>query len=265
MVVEKPFTPTSAEAQQLIDLAKQQGVLLTVYQNRRFDADFLTLRKYIDNGSLGRIAEYESHFDRHRPDMPATTTWKTVAKPGVSVVYDLGSHLMDQALCLFGMPKKITAFVGTQRENNTTGVADACTILLHYSNGLLATIKAGVVSPEVTQLRFWVRGVKGSFKKNHLDIQEDQLKEGKRPGDEGYGIEPSDRYATLNTIVDGKVKSEVVPTLEPASYTKYYERLAQALKGDGSEVPVTGEQAVNLIRLIELAHQSSEEGRTLDV
>lgn len=264
-MVEKPFTPTSAEAQQLVDLAKKQGVLLTVYQNRRFDSDFLTLRKYIENGSLGRVAEFETHFDRHRPDMPTATTWKVVPRPGVSVVYDLGSHLMDQIVCLYGLPEKITGFVGSQRDNNTSGVADACTVLLQYSNGMLATVKAGVVSPEQQQLRYWVRGVNGSFRKCHLDPQEDQLKQGLRPGDKNYGVEPSDRYAILNTIVDGRVNSEVVPTVEPATYTEFYRRFALALKGDAAQIPVDPAEAAAVIRLIELAHESSDKGRTLNV
>lgn len=265
MIVEKPFTPTSEEAQKLVELAQQQNVLLTVYQNRRFDSDFLTLRKYIEDGSLGRVVEFETHFDRHRPDMPANTTWKIVARPGVSVVYDLGSHLMDQVVHLFGIPQRITGFVGTQRENNNSGVADACTILLHYHDGLLATVKAGVVSPETDQLRYWVRGTKGSFRKCHLDPQEDQLKDGLRPGDKGYAIEPEDRHATLNVSQDGKITSKVVPTVEPATYVEFYRRFASALNGSAGQIPVTGLDAVTLIRLIELAHRSSQEGRTLDV
>lgn len=265
MIVEKPFTPTSAEAQQLVDLAREQGVLLTVYQNRRFDSDFLTLRKCIEEGALGRVAEFETHFDRHRPDVPSTSSWKMSPTPGNSVVYDLGSHLMDQVLHLFGVPQRITAFVGTQRENNHTGVADSCTILLHHSNGLLATAKAGVVSPEVQQLRYWVRGTKGSFRKYHLDVQEDQLRQGLRPGDNDYGVEPAERHGVLNTALDAKFTQQVVPTVRPATYTAFYRKFALALNGDSTQIPVDPTDAVTLIRLIELAHRSSEEGKTLDV
>lgn len=264
VVVEKPFTPTSAEAQELVDVAKAQGVVLTVYQNRRWDSDFLTLKKYIDDGSLGRIVEFETHFDRHRPDPPADT-WKAHDAPGTGAVHDLGTHLMDQAVHLFGMPKKITGFVGSQRAVNTTGLEDSATVLLHYDQ-MLVTVKAGVVSPEVNQLRFWVRGEKGSFKKFHLDPQEDQLrKEGLKPGDENYGIEPTSHHGTLCISKDGQITSTVVPTVEPPTYVEYYRRLAQALDGDTSKIPVTPEDAVNVIRLVELARESSKFGRTLSV
>jgi len=172
---------------------------------------------------------------------------------------------MDQVVHLFGMPQRVTGFVGSQREVNPTGLEDSCTVLLHYP-GMLVTVKAGVVSPEVNQLRFWVRGVNGSFKKFHLDPQEDQLrKQGLGPGDKGYGLEPQERYGTLNICKDGKIVSEVAPTVEPPTYVEYYRRLAAALGGDASQIPVPPEEAVGVIRLVELARESSRLGKTLDV
>lgn len=189
VVCEKPFTPTSEEANDLVTLAQQRNRLLAVYQStldqtkfsrrihfqeltsrltdRRFDADFVTLTKLVKNGSLGRVVEFETHFDRHRPEEPPAdvSKWKNKAIPGGSAIYDLGSHLLDQAVQLMGMPDRITGFVGSQRAVNTTGFEDSFTVLLHYNNGLLVTAKAGVVSPEEKQLRYWVRGEKGSFKK----------------------------------------------------------------------------------------------------
>ena len=139
VIVEKPFTPTSKEAGELIAIAKKQG----------------------------RVVEFETHFDRHRPKAPAAhTTWKAKPMPGGGAAYDLGTHLIDQVVVAFGLPDRITGFVGSQRAHNPEDIEDSCTILLHYdSKGLLATIKAGVVSPEVNQLRYWVRGEKGSYKK----------------------------------------------------------------------------------------------------
>lgn len=171
--------------------------LLTVsLLDRRWDADFVTLSKLIKNGSLGRISEFETHFDRHRPEEPAADghKWKNKVMPGGSAVYDLGTHLLDQAVHLLGLPKRVTGFIGSARAVNTNGFEDSFTVLLHYANGTLVTAKATVVSPEEEQLRFWVRGDKGSFKKYHLDIQEDQLKAGIKPEDNGYGREPSERY-----------------------------------------------------------------------
>ncbi|ERF68373.1 hypothetical protein EPUS_06789 [Endocarpon pusillum Z07020] len=264
VVVEKPFTPTSKEAYELTDLANKQKRLLTVYQNRRWDADFLTLSKYINNGSLGRVVDFETHFDRYRPQAPNSDSWKYKVQPGGGAIYDLGIHLIDQVVYLFGTPKRITAFIGTQREPNPTGFEDSCTIHMHY-DGKMATARASVVSPEVNQLRYWVRGDKGSFKKFHLDCQEEQLKAGMRPGDAGYGLEPQDRYGVLTMVDNGEITSEVVPTVEPATYAEYYRKLARALAGDTKQLPVDPNTASLIIRLVELALQSSSSGKTMDV
>jgi predicted dehydrogenase len=262
--VEKPFTPTSKEAYELTSLAKKHKRLLTVYQNRRWDADFLTLSKYIKNGSLGRVVDFETHFDRHRPEAPTSDSWKYKVQPGGGAIYDLGTHLMDQVVYLFGPPKRITAFIGSQRDPNPTGFEDSCTVHMHY-DGMMATARASVVSPEVSQLRYWVRGTKGSFKKFHLDCQEDQLKAGMGPGDSGYGLEPRERYGVLTTSKDGEITSEVVPTVEAATYAEYYRKLARALSGDMDHLPVDPAMAALVIRLVELALESSKSGKTMDV
>ncbi|KAJ5184006.1 hypothetical protein N7492_001622 [Penicillium capsulatum] len=265
VVCEKPFTPTFKEADDLVKIATKQNKFIAVYQNRRWDADFVTLSKLVKNGSLGRISEFETHFDRHRPEEPAESAskWKNKVIPGGSAIYDLGTHLLDQAVHLLGLPKRVTAFIGSSRAVNTSGFEDSFTVLLHYANGTLVTAKATVVSPEEEQLRFWVRGEKGSFKKFHLDIQEDQLKAGIKPQDNGYGREPSERYGTLTTIQDGKPVREVVPTVEPPTYTEYYRKIVRALGGE--PLPASGAEAAQVIRLIELARESSETGKTLNV
>ena len=166
VIVEKPFTPSSKEASELIAVSKKHDRLLTVYQNRRWDSDFLTLSRLLEHKTLGRLVEFETHFDRHRPQAPdPASTWKAKSLPGGGVVYDLGTHLIDQVVVACGLPDKITGFVGSQREHNPGEVEDSCTVLLHYVSGLLATVKAAVVSPEERQLRFWVRGETGSYKK----------------------------------------------------------------------------------------------------
>ncbi|KAJ5196925.1 hypothetical protein N7449_007404 [Penicillium cf. viridicatum] len=262
----EPFTPTTQEADELVAIAKKNNKQLAVFQNRRFDADFVTLSKLVKNGSLGRISEYETHFDRHRPQEPASDShkWKNKVIPGGSAIYDLGTHLLDQAVHLLGLPARVTGFIGSAREANSSSYEDSFTVLLHYASGLLVTAKATVVSPEDEQLRFWVRGDKGSFKKYHLDIQEDQLKAGIMPQDKGYGREPSERYGALTTIKDDKPSKEVVPTVEPPTYTEYYRKLVRALNGEG-DLPASGAEAREVIRLIELARESSRTGRTLDV
>lgn len=264
MVVEKPFTPTSKEAYELVDIANKHNRLLTVYQNRRWDADFLTLSHCIQDGVLGRVVDFETHFDRHRPEAPKSDSWKYKVQPGGGAIYDLGTHLMDQVVCLFGPPKRITAFIGTQRDPNPTGFEDSCTIHMHY-DGMMATARASVVSLEINQLRYWVRGDKGSFKKHHLDCQEDQLKAGLRPDDSGYGIEPEDRFGVLTTFKDGEMTSEVVPPVQPATYVEFYRKVTLALAGDKVQLPVDPNMAALVIRLVELAMESSKNGTTVDI
>lgn len=170
VVVEKPFVPTSKEANELAAIAKQTGKLLTVYQNRRWDSDFLTVKQIMAEDKLGTIGEFETHFDRHRPELPpaASQTWKNKDLPAGGALFDLGSHLIDQVYNLFGPPKQVTGHVGIQRPGVTSGSPDNCTVLLHYGQegaNFLVTVKAAVISPEEEQLRYWIRGTKGSFKK----------------------------------------------------------------------------------------------------
>lgn len=272
VLVEKPFTPTSAEARDLVKIAGDEGVMLTVYQNRRFDADFLTLKSLIRDGKLGRVVEFESHFDRHRPQMPTVESWKTKPEE-YSAVFDLGTHLMDQVVSLYGLPQRITGFVGSQRgKRNTSGLEDSFTALLHYDDvdgegELMATCKAAVVSAETEQLRFWVRGEKGTFRKERLDVQEDQLKTGLRPGQKGYGVEEEAAWGVLTSAEEGgKMVRKKVETLDGRGYTAFYDMLGEALgAGDASLMPVDAAVAGEVIRLCELMRQSSSERTTLTV
>jgi predicted dehydrogenase len=268
VVVEKPFVPTAAEATELCNIASQTGKKLAVYQNRRWDADFVTLKDVLSSGSLGDIAEFETHFDRHRPDPPADT-WKVQDAPGNGAIYDLGTHLIDQVYSLYGLPQRVTGFVGYQRRGVKEGSADSCTVLLHYDSAqLLATVKAGVVSAEVDQLRFWVRGTKGSFKKFHLDPQEDQLKGAKAgaplPGD--FGVEAEGRAAAVTTLGEGGgLERRTWETVSPPpTYVEYYRVFGGAVAGEG-EVPVRAEEARDVLRIVEAALLSSREGRSVSL
>ncbi|KAI5287501.1 hypothetical protein KEM52_001563, partial [Ascosphaera acerosa] len=265
-VVEKPFTPTHAEAEALIAIATEKQLLLSVYQNRRWDSDFATLKHLIASNALGRVVDYETHFDRHRPEAPdAATTWKINVIPGGSALYDLGTHMLDQIYHLFGAPARITAFIGTQRAVNPTGYEDAFTVRLEYAGGLVATARSNVISPEEKQLRFWVRGENGSYKKFCLDVQEEQLRAGMAPTDPAFGREPEDRFGVLTAAKNGEITGAVYPTIDPPPlFTSFYTGVAKALAGE-AEAPVKAEDASAVIRLIELAQQSSKEGRTLTV
>ncbi|KAL9628832.1 MAG: hypothetical protein Q9204_005635 [Flavoplaca sp. TL-2023a] len=271
VLVEKPFVPTTQEADQLIALAKKHDRLLTVYQtqptDRRYDTDFLTLQSLIKSNTLGRIVEFESHIDRYKPTFANAKPWKIIRQPGGGAIYDIGAHIIDQIVLLFGLPQRITGFTGSQRAENAGGYDDSCTVLMHYTDGMVATVKVAVVSPEEKQLRFWVRGEGGSYKKYHEDPQEAHLTAGKRPGDPGFGIETEDHYGTLTIPVESTIKSERHPTLQPTDDTTYkaiYTQLVAAVAGKG-DVAVKAEEAREVIRLIELARRSSAEGRTLHV
>ena len=284
VVVEKPFVPTSKEAKILRELAEEKGRIVAVYQNRRWDTDFLTVKELIIRGDegFGRIVEFESHFNRHVPNLPvksanaaassdggSSSSWKTAKLPGGGAIYNLGSHVLDQFVHLFGLPDRVTGFIGWQRrgpagETLEDFVHDSFTCLCHYDRtGMLATAKAGFVSPEVEQLRYWIRGEKGDFRKAHLDAQKEQLKEGLRPGQEGYGVEPAERSGVLTVMsTDGTLQREAFPNVPPLTWAGFYAELAEALHGKG-EVPVNIEDAEQVIRLIELAKLSSQRGCTL--
>lgn len=262
VVVEKPFLPSSEEAEQLVEIERRSGKLLAVYQNRRWDADFLTLKQVLKEGWLGDIAEFETHFDRHRPE-PPPDTWKAIDAPGHGSLYDLGSHLIDQVYHLFSKPTAVTGLVGRQRRSVQGGAPDFFTALLEYPDGMLVTAKAGVISPEAEQLRYWVRGARGSFKKFHLDVQEDQLKAGKRPGDAAFGEDPEAQFAVLSTVgAGGKVERKAYPTVKPETYVEYYRVLAKALRGEG-KVPVSAEEGRDLLVILEAVKRSSDEERKM--
>jgi len=183
VVVEKPFVPSSSEARTLTLLAAEKNLKLSVYQNRRWDVDFLTLRTLLAAGSLGQIAEFETHYDRFRPllhpglvqqQQQQQQTWKTRAEePAGGALFDLGSHLLDQVYHLFGAPRSVVGFVQVQKKGLKVGqcAPDAFTALLRYGDEeeeMLVTVKSSSLSAEDRQLRYFVRGDKGSFKKVSL-------------------------------------------------------------------------------------------------
>ncbi|KAI1870609.1 uncharacterized protein JN550_005152 [Neoarthrinium moseri] len=279
VLVEKPFVPTAAEADQLVALAREHGRLLCVYQNRRWDADYVTASKLIKEGTLGRIVEFETHFDRYKAEKP--TNWKgTVStNDGNGAIYDLGTHLIDQVYALFGKPRSVFAKFASQRDGKLPGCrvkvhedeTDSVTAQLFYDDGLVALVRIGVLSVEQEQPRFWIRGSKGSYRKNNLDPQEDQLKafnEGKKgglkPDDEAFGVEPASWVGKLNTLgPDGKTGQEQnYPTVKPPTYREFYGRLAAALaSGKEEDVPVPAAQASQVLKIIEAVRESNRDGR----
>jgi len=256
VVVEKPFTNTSREAQELISLAREQNRILSAFQNRRWDGDFLTVKQILDGKLLGRLVEYESHFDRFRN--VRQPTWREEAGPGRGILFDLGSHLIDQAQVLFGLPQLITADIRVQRDGSQ--IADNFELILHYDN-LKVTLKAGMLVREAGP-RFVLHGTTGSFVKYGLDPQEDDLKAGLTPAAPHWGEEPRERWGKLNTTIAGSHFEGQIETM-PGRYQAYYQNIGDAIRGE-AELAVKPEEAMNTIRIIELAMHSAKEKCTVD-
>jgi len=257
VVVDKPFTITSAEATELIDLAARQKRLLSVFQSRRWDGDFLTLRKLLDSGALGRLVEYESRYDRYRPQLKPGNFWREGAAPGGGMLYDLGPHMIDQALVLFGSPEGVTAELFLQRD--TARVDDAFDVRLHYpalSVTLRCTMLACAAGP-----RYVLNGTRGSFVKYGMDPQEEKLRLTNAIAADGWGEDSEDQWGTL-TSCDGGVTSSGKMKTEPGDYRGFYANIRDAITHN-APLAVTPEQAFRVIRAIELAQQSSQEKRTV--
>lgn len=253
VVVDKPFVLSSAEGDELVALARQRGLLLSVYHNRRWDGDFLTLQQAVQAGELGPVHTYRAHFDRYSPQVKGR--WKESAQAGAGVLWDLGSHLIDQALHLFGRPQAVTAHLSVQRDG--AQVEDAFELVLDFGN-CKAVLHAGALV-RAPGPRYEVHGAHGSFIKYGVDTQEEALKQGGRPGGAGWGHDTPSNYATI-TGADGA--SRTVATL-PGAYQAYYHGVYRAL-AEGGPAPVAAQEAVDVVRAIECAYRSHQERRTID-
>lgn len=255
VVVEKPFTVTSEEADELIDLARKQGVLLSVYHNRRWDNDFLTVRRLVESGCLGEIALYEAHYDRYRPKV--RDRWREWDMPGSGTLYDLGSHLIDQTLVLFGPPRTVWADLGAQRSGAQT--VDYFHLVLDYGRQKAILHSGSLVRNPGP--RFQLHGEKGSFIKYGMDPQENQLKRGISPGDPGYGLDREEDYGEIAVNLNGLTVKGRVETM-PGNYSSYYEGMVKAISSN-HPVPVSAEEARDVIRVIECAMRSHREKRAI--
>ena len=258
VVVEKPFTATVEQAEELILLAKEKNVALSVYHNRRYDSDFKTVKKILDEGWLGNIVEAEIHYDRYDPGL-SYKLHKEIPTAAVGSIYDLGSHLIDQALVLFGMPNAVFADLDTYRPNSKVG--DYFDIKLFYSTHRVI-LKSSYYVREALPGNI-MNGTKGTFIKSKADIQEAELQAGKIPGSKDWGAEPDKEKGLLHTEKDGKIIREQVPTLN-GDYMEYYEGIYQALRNNGL-VPVTGTEGMDVIRVIEAALKSNREKKVIDL
>jgi predicted dehydrogenase len=256
VVVDKPFTLTLAEAQGLADLAASAGRVLAVFHNRRWDADFLTLSRLVADGTLGEVLALESRFDRFRPQV--RRRWREAAIPGGGLWYDLGPHLVDQALRLFGLPEAVYADLAPQRPG--AEAVDYCHVLLRYPRRRVVLHASMLVAADSP--RFAAHGTSGSYLKHGLDPQEDALKRGERPGGPGWGWGRDPRPGLLTTAgPDGTMTTVPVPG-EPGDYPAFYAGVRDAILGRGPN-PVPPEEAVEVMAVLELALASAAEGREL--
>ncbi|WP_308991023.1 Gfo/Idh/MocA family oxidoreductase [Mariniflexile litorale] len=258
LVIEKPFTVTVAEAEALIQLAKEKNVLISVYHNRRYDSDFKTVQKVLNEGLLGDIVEAEFHYDRFDPAL-SYKTHKETPTEGVGSLYDLGSHLIDQALQLFGIPKSINADLDSFRPNSKVG--DYFDVKLFYpSHRVILKSSYYVREPLPGNI---LHGTKGSFIKTKADVQEKELQADKKPNTVNWGIEPDSEKGLLHTEKDGKIIKEHIPTLQ-GNYMEYYNGIYEAIRNNKS-VPVSAEDGTLVIKIIEAAVKSNKEKRIIEL
>ncbi len=248
VVVDKPFTLTVAEARHLADVAKESDTLLSVFQNRRWDSDFLTVQAAIHRDLLGRVVLFENRLDRFRPEV--RDRWRELPGPGSGLLYDLGPHLIDQTLALFGIPDSVQATLAKQREGSRT--VDCFHLVLRYGE-MVATLQAGSLVPGGSP-RFVVHGNRASLVKEKPDIQEEQLKAGVIPGSAEWGLDPDD--AVLHDGATGKMRTV---TAARGDQRGYYVALREALHGRGpNSVPPA--QGATVMAIIEAAIRSDADG-----
>ena len=257
VVVDKPFTVTSNEAEKLIDLAEKKGRVLSVFQNRRWDGDFLTVAKLLNEKSVGRLVEFESNFNRFRSEL-RDDAWKEMSLPGSGILYDLGPHLIDQALQLFGKPDSLRADIRKQRGGDTD---DWFEIDLYY-NGFKAKLKAGMLIMDDTP-RFVLRGDGGASVKYGFDPQEQALSDGVDPKRHDWGTEEESKFGILRFRKEGRVEHVRVKTA-PGNYPHFYRNVVDAIQ-KSSELSVKPTEAKEVIRIIELAEKSNDKKKVLSV
>lgn len=251
VLIEKPFANTSEQARELFTLAQAKSCVAMPYQNRRYDADFLTIQDIMRQNLLGEVVEYEAHFDRYRPDI--LNSWKELDPDGGGNLYNLGPHLIDQAVCLFGVPD---AVFGDVRIVRSGGVQDDYFDILLYYPDKRVRLKSNMLAAE-NGLRYVIHGAKGSFVKSGLDIQEETQRKNTLPDTPDWGREPESQYGTLTTA-DGR---QIIES-QRGNYHHFYDNLARSIRGEAPQ-EVTPEQALATIRIMELARQSSRSGQIL--
>jgi scyllo-inositol 2-dehydrogenase (NADP+) len=253
VVVDKPVTVQASEAKILHQLAQDKGLLLSVFQNRRWDGDIQTIQKLLHEGTLGRVVHFESHFDRFRPQL--ADNWREKDVPGNGITYDLGTHLIDQTVMLFGKPKWVYAEILKQRKG---AIADDFFDITLMYNGMKARLTASIMV-NAPLPKFLVLGEKGSYVKYGLDVQEKAFKAGEKPEGPNWGIENSEAWGSLH--LDNVSNS--YPT-ERGDYRRFYQNVADTIQGQAS-LKVKMEEAILVLEIIEAAFLSHQEGKRISL
>ncbi len=249
VVVDKPITPTVAEAAELFKLSKRLGRVLTVFHSRRFDADYQALRDVIDSGELGRITRMDSYYDRYRPT-PKLGAWREQPGPGSGILYDLGPHMIDQALMLFGRPESVSADVRIEREGMLTD--DAFDLWLTYPGSLRVHLAATMLCA-TPRARFMVLGTKGTFVKRDFDPLENALRMTQVP-QEDWMLEPEEKWGELTIVEGGETRRRKVKSR--GAWKQFYENLRDVLLGR-AELAVKPQEALDAMVALELAQESN--------
>jgi len=255
VIIEKPFTITVSEGQKLAKLAAELQLGLFVFQNRRWDSDFMTIQKILESKQLGDIAEYEAHFDRFRPD-PPKDTWKEDEKLGPGLLYNLGAHLIDQALVLFGWPHSIYADIQKLRKN--TKIVDYFNLTLYYPKLRVILRSSYLVKQNVA--KYIIHGTKGSFIKSGSDPQEEHLNQNWEADHPDIGIEAADDWGKIYTN-DHESKAQIVESI-PGNYMNFYDAVYEDLINH-NHIAVSADEGLNVIRIIEAALESHKTGRKI--
>lgn len=262
VIVEKPFTSTTEEGEELIALAAEMGLMLSVYQNRRWDADFQTVQEIISKGLLGRLVEYESTFARYR-NFIKPNTWKETGESGGGLTYNLGSHLIDQAIRLFGMPEAVFADIATMR---THGKVDDYFMIRFFRPSLApdvrVTLKASYLMREA-EPRFVLHGTLGSYVKHGVDKQEAVLLRGEMPDQPHWGEETEEEWGLIHTEIDGEEICRKYPGIS-GNYGGFYQNIYEHLRL-GEALQTGARDILNVIRVIEAAYRSQQEGKVISL
>jgi scyllo-inositol 2-dehydrogenase (NADP+) len=256
VIVEKPLTVTVNEGKKLMALAEKNGKKLSVYQNRRYDSDYKTIKKVLDSNLLGNIVEAELHFDRFKEEL-SPKLHKETPGPGSGSLYDLGAHLIDQALQLFGMPKMLFADLASFRPHSE--VPDYFELLFFYDDKRVRIKSSYVVREPLPGYIF--HGLKGSFIKSKTDVQEMSLQAGENPGGADWGREPESEMGLLHTERNGEEVKEYIKS-EQGNYNDYYNAIYEAIRNN-KRLPVTAREGLDVIKIIEAAYKSNEKKKKI--